>query len=268
MKLILKGVFNKLWSRDTVFDQVNAIEGRLAKAKDNRRVIRFELEDEAYYLKYHKGVGWLEIFKNLIQGKIPVLGALNEWQAINKLATLNVDVMDAMAYGCKGHNPAQLESFLITRELKNTISLEKLCEQWLISPPSYSFKKTIVERVASIAKTLKENGFNHRDFYICHFLLECGEESDVKDRRLFLVDLHRMQMRKKVPQRWLVKDIGSLYFSAANIGLTLRDIVRFMRCYGVVDVRKDLQSHFWADVKTRALALHNKNTKGEFHGPL
>ncbi|MCR9028794.1 lipopolysaccharide core heptose(I) kinase RfaP, partial [Citrobacter amalonaticus] len=44
-------------------------------------------------------------------------------------------------------------------------------------------------------------------------------------------DLHRAQIRTKVPRRWRDKDLIGLYFSSLNIGLTQRDIWRFMRVY-------------------------------------
>ena len=34
-----------------------------------------------------------------------------------------------------------------------------------------------------------------------------------------------------MPRRWRVKDVASLYFSALDIGLTGRDVLRFLRAY-------------------------------------
>ena len=45
------------------------------------------------------------------------------------------------------------------------------------------------------------------------------------------MDLHRAQIRRRVPRRWRVKDVASLYFSALDIGLTRRDVLRFLRAY-------------------------------------
>ncbi|MST95429.1 MAG: hypothetical protein EXS33_09230 [Pedosphaera sp.] len=42
---------------------------------------------------------------------------------------------------------------------------------------------------------------------------------------LFVIDLHRAQLRDRVPARWLVKDLGGLLFSALDCGLTRRDQV-------------------------------------------
>lgn len=74
-------------------------------------------------------------------------------------------------------------------------------------------------------------GINHRDCYICHFLLHLpftGREDELK---ISVIDLHRAQIRSKVPRRWRDKDLIGLYFSSMNIGLTQRDIWRFMKVY-------------------------------------
>ncbi|MCV5744083.1 lipopolysaccharide core heptose(I) kinase RfaP, partial [Escherichia coli] len=55
-----------------------------------------------------------------------------------------------------------------------------------------------------------------------------GREDELK---ISVIDLHRAQIRAKVPRRWRDKDLIGLYFSSMNIGLTQRDIWRFMKVY-------------------------------------
>lgn len=74
-------------------------------------------------------------------------------------------------------------------------------------------------------------GINHRDCYICHFLLHLPFSGEEQDLKISVIDLHRAQLRKKVPTRWRDKDLIGLYFSSLNIGLTSRDIFRFMKVY-------------------------------------
>jgi hypothetical protein len=70
-------------------------------------------------------------------------------------------------------------------------------------------------------------GVNHRDFYICHFLLHLPVDAGAP--RLSLIDLHRAQVREQTPRRWRDKDLAALYFSALDIGLTRRDGLRFLQ---------------------------------------
>ena len=74
-------------------------------------------------------------------------------------------------------------------------------------------------------------GVNHRDFYICHFLLHLDPVPSPANFKLSLIDLHRAQIRNKTPRRWRDKDLAGLYFSALEIGLTRRDVLRFLRAY-------------------------------------
>ena len=96
----------------------------------NHRTLRFELAGRRYFLKVHYGVGWCEILKNLLQSKVPVLGARNEWRAIQRLQTLGVETMNLVGYGERGMNPTRRQSFVITDALENMISLADFCAGW------------------------------------------------------------------------------------------------------------------------------------------
>jgi heptose I phosphotransferase len=220
------------------------VEGEIYRepAQARRRTLRFELDGQGYFLKLHWGVGWKEIFKNLASGRLPVLGAQNEWRAIRRLDQLGLETMQLEAHGQEGLNPARRRSFVVTRELENCISLESYCAHWKQRPPVPVQKWRLIERVARITRILHENGLNHRDLYLCHFLLQqpwSGEEADL---HLYLIDLHRMQQHRRLPARWRVKDLGSLWFSALEVGLTKRDLLRFLRAYFGVPLRQVLAS--------------------------
>jgi len=234
------------------FDKVMNTHGEIFRELEGRRTQRIELNGEGYFLKQHFGVGWKEIFKNLSQLKQPILSAKNEWQAIEKLHDLNIPTMSLMGYGRRGLNPAKQQSFLLTQELKNVISLEDLIKEKI----SYSQKTSLIKEVARIARILHQNGINHRDFYICHFLL------NKKTQTLYLIDLHRAQIRKTTPLRWLVKDLAGLYFSSKDMALSSRDLLRFVREYRQQPLRNDTrEGHFWQRITKRGDKLYRKHAK-------
>jgi len=76
-----------------------------------------------------------------------------------------------------------------------------------------------------------------------------------------LIDLHRALLKKQLGQRWIIKDIGSLYFSAMDIGLTQWDLYRFVRSYAGTSLRTALteQDTFWRKVKERAERLKRRH---------
>ncbi|WP_312933062.1 lipopolysaccharide core heptose(I) kinase RfaP [Stutzerimonas nitrititolerans] len=231
MQLILAEPFKTLWRDKDAFVEVERLEGQVYRELEGRRTLRNEVDGRGYFVKIHRGIGWGEIVKNLLTAKAPVLGAGQEWRAIQRLHEVGVPTMTAVAYGERGSNPATQHSFIITEELAPTISLEDFAANWLEQPPAPTLKRALIAEVAQMAGTMHRAGVNHRDFYICHFLLHTDKPVTADDFRLSLIDLHRAQTRAATPRRWRNKDLAGLYFSALNIGLTRRDKLRFLRGY-------------------------------------
>ncbi|MDZ7841781.1 MAG: lipopolysaccharide core heptose(I) kinase RfaP [Gammaproteobacteria bacterium] len=238
------------------------LEGEELRRTRDRRTLRFEHGGRRYFIKAHFGVGWKEIFKNLFQLKVPVLGAGNEWLAVHLLKAMGIPTMDAVACGY-GRGLANRESFIVTRELSGMISLEEYAEreQTRIGGDP-ALRRELLRRVATTARALHGNGINHRDFYLCHFLFT-PPGPDQGPGTLHVIDLHRAQVRHRTPRRWRIKDIAGLYYSAFGVELTHRDRLRFIRAYtGGGNLRQALSDRrFWARVERRAFALKQAETR-------
>ena len=237
-----------------------SIQGEVYREAPGRRTVKFERGGKSYFIKAHTGVGWQEILKNLIYLRAPVVGALNEWHGVHRLTDLEIDTMTVAGYGIRGKNPAKRRSFIVTEALPTSVSLEDYTQSWKSSSPKsreqIRFKRKVIKKIAEITRTMHENGANHRDYYLCHFLLELPD-GDLERMRLFLIDLHRMQLRRKTPTRWKVKDIAGLYFSSLDIGLTQRDWYRFMMAYRGKDLKGTLsEQKFWGAVIKRGASLY------------
>lgn len=248
------GIFQ--WARQ-ISDQ--AQPGDVYRSKEGRKTLRFDKEGQSFFLKIHSGVGWAEIVKNLAQARLPVLSARNEYEAVAALTRLGVDTMSVAAYSCEGFNPAALESVIVTEDLVGTVSLEDYCADWANNPPAYPTRLKLLRKLADSAKRMHGAGINHRDFYICHFHLD-ERSLETDEVCCYLIDLHRAQIRKKTPMRWLLKDLGGLYFSAMDCGLTRRDLLRFMRHYSDNGLRGALgvDLSFWLQVAKNAEHLYRK----------
>ncbi len=257
MKPFLAEPFASLWAQQDIFSAAEALQGEVYRELEGRRTLRTEVGGHGYFVKIHRGVGWGEIFKNLLTAKLPVLGARNEWLAIERLKQVGVDTMTAVAFAERGSNPAKQHSFIITEELAPTISLEDYCMDWPHNPPLPAIKHALIKRVATMLGTMHRAGVNHRDCYICHFLLHTDKPMQGDDFKLSLIDLHRAQTRNATPQRWRNKDLAALYFSALDIGLTQRDKLRFLKSYFVQPLRQVLQDEAqllsWLEVKADQL---------------
>lgn len=253
--LVVDPAFAQAMNAEHLFDACMAITGETVRDVSQRRTVRFTLAGERYYAKLHFGVGWREIAKNLLHGRRPVLGAGDEWRAIRRVTQLGITTTHAVAYGCRGRNPATMQSFLITRDIGPSVSLETLCETAAKQGIDDTCKRWLIGQVAAITRTLHANGINHRDLYLCHFELL----REALPPRLALLDLHRAQLRERVPRRWIVKDLAGLLFSALDGPLTQRDALRFVRAYSddrlAITLRRD--ARLWRQVWRRAMRMYH-----------
>lgn len=247
-----------------VFDQVMQLQGDVFRDVRGRKTIRVDLACASYFIKQHYGVGWGEVLKNLFSFRLPIVSARTEWRAIQRLDALGIPTTPAVAYGERGLNPVTRRSFIITRDLGDIVSLEDFCRDWPQSPPPLKLKRQLLAEVAHIARILHDNGLNHRDFYICHFCLDKTRLAQ-GEIRLYLIDLHRVGMRRTIATTARMKDVAALYFSALDIGLSARDGLRFLRQYRGKSLRRIVEEEgpFWRRVCDRAEKLYVK-----FHGKI
>jgi len=260
--ILLSEFLQKQWEGRDVFDILRTLKGKVYREKDGRKTFQTVIGNKSYFIKLYMGIGWKDLLTSLFRFRLPVLSAQNEWKAIQKLETLNIETMHLDGYGKRGWSPAHLQSFVITDELASTLSLENFCRNWPSLPPDLSLKRALITRVAQIARKLHNKGIIHHDFYICHFLLDVSSENKkVHDQglHLFLIDLHRMRKKYYLQERGQIKDLAALYFSSLDIGLTQRDIFRFMRIYENTSLKSALlKKSFWRRVNQRAFSLYTK----------
>lgn len=257
--VILRDELIDKWKDQDVFPLIENMQGKIAREMKDRQTLRFEINGQSYYRKWHRGVGWREIIKNCLQLRWPVLGASNEWNALNKLRALNIPSLIPIAYGVRGKNPARQQSFIVTRELTDVTQLDHFFEQHSVNVKA---KWRILAQVAEMARELHAAGINHRDFYLCHFMLKMELIADQNlEPDLYLVDLHRAQLRPQVPERWLVKDLGGLLFSSLNLHFTKRDYLRFARVYFAQELRAVLaeQKVLLEKITERARATYRRD---------
>lgn len=246
--------------------------GRAFRDVPGRKTIQVQLGQYSYFIKQHFGVGWAEIFKNLLFFKLPIISARTEKRAIEQLNRLGIATTPLVGFGERGCNPATLQSFIITEDLGDIVSLEDLCATWRENPPDAVFKKALIHSAADLAAKLHANGLNHRDFYLCHLcmnkmLLNAAQNEQPQPHvPLILIDLHRMLIHRKPHLKSNMKDIAALYFSAMQIGLTGKDYLTFKRRY--ISAGAPSNTLFWAQVAKRAGKLHARFYSEKFQQKL
>jgi len=255
--IFLNEEVKNLFSSGDPFPIAENIEGEVFRKTANRITKEFTFEGNRYFVKLHYGVGWKEILKNILKFRIPTIGASPEWKALKKLRTLGIECPEPVGFYSAGINPANLKSFLITKSLINTISLEEALKKGKFQKLNFFKKKEFIEKVATISRNLHDKGINHRDYYLCHFHVD--KDLDV-EKKIYLIDLHRAQLRSFVPGRWASKDIGGLVHSAMGFNLNEKDFYRFMRTYFQCSLKEALQAHskFLRTSRNRAFRMFMK----------
>ena len=259
-KVFLNTFFSGLWKKENAFDKVFALDGEEYRLVKNRRTFRVTIDGKGFFVKTHSAIGWREIFKNLFQFKLPVISARNEFLALDKLHKLDIPTMTAAAFGERYANPAARESFVITEELRDVETLEELGRKEI--EPLLRLK--LLRAVAASAGKMHRAGINHCDCYICHYMMDMKTVND-PEVRVYVIDLHRARIRKKVPLHYHVKDVAGLFFSAIPAGLTKREALRFIREYSQRPLKAELSENrrFWEAVRKAALKLYRKEYNAE-----
>ncbi|NWK56824.1 lipopolysaccharide core heptose(I) kinase RfaP [Verrucomicrobiaceae bacterium N1E253] len=250
----------------SAFDQIMDLEGEVYRAKEGRRTLMFEHQGREYFAKIHRGIGWREIWKNLSQLKWPIITASNEWKAVALLERSGVETVKIVGKGVRGLNPAKVQSFVVMQALDERIELEDFFKEMggTGGPRRLALKRMLLRKVADSARRMHAAGMNHRDFYLCHFHIQNRDWSHWRpgdEVRLPLLDLHRAQIRSKVPRRWLVKDLGALLFSAVDCGFTDRDMAAFLKIYIGPNWKDQLRSNagLWRSVLIRAGKFYQRH---------
>ena len=232
--IFLNPEIKKFFSNQDPFQKAKEIEGTIYRDFANRVTKEFKINENSYFIKVHLGLGWREILKNYAQLKQPSFGAHDEWKALNKLQEIGIKCPEPVAFGRQGINPSQLESFIITKSLDNTVSLEDLTLEWKRKPPPKAMRDSVLRNVAELCKRMHLEGINHRDLYLCHFHVN----KDNPSKETYLIDLHRAQLRKHLPNRWIVKDIGGLLHSAIDLNFSKRHFYQFFKIYFNCSIRE------------------------------
>jgi tRNA A-37 threonylcarbamoyl transferase component Bud32 len=210
------------------FDDFMRLEGMVVKSAVKERLTqRLDLEGATVYIKKHFFPGIRKILGSFLRFKFP-LGAMNEWRALLAFHAHNIPTMIPI---CAGRKPffwkIEKESFLLTDDLGEVSRLNDFLMANCAVPcrgKVLETKKRIFENLADITRRMHNAGINHRDYYLCHILMDNTEE-------LYVIDLHRVNVRDDVGKRWMVKDLAALLFSSLEVPVTHGQRLAFYKRY-------------------------------------
>jgi heptose I phosphotransferase len=211
-------------------DHLHAKQGRSTAR------VRFDsgAESLSVYLKRHYRLPWPNRLAALIHPGGRHSPASAEWAHLERAKALGIAVPEVVAVGEWVGPWGALKSYLMVAELVGYAPLHEAVPELArsLEPAAFaSFKRALVVEMAGIAARLHEAHAFHKDLYLCHFFLDRGPDA-LPDRRLCLIDLHRLAVHRWTAPRWRWKDLGQLLFSTLGVaGIDNRDRLRFWMHY-------------------------------------
>ncbi|MBS0208961.1 MAG: hypothetical protein JSS27_08415 [Planctomycetes bacterium] len=184
-------------------------------------------------------------------------------EALNaeRLAAAGIAALRAIACGERQLPDGGCESFVLTEELTGYTQLDHFLDQRFATLTERGTRRDadldrLLDQVADLARRFHQAGFNHRDFYCCHFFVA---EPTPGQFDVTLIDLQRVEHRTRGRRRWLLKDLGQLSYSAARERISNTQRLRFLRRYLQSDKLGVAQQRFARLVLLKHAQLENRH---------
>jgi tRNA A-37 threonylcarbamoyl transferase component Bud32 len=218
-----------LTSLDAVFAFKCGKDPGGSKLPRYRNRLEFEVPDSAkkLYLKSYDNPSVLTQIKNWFWHDARKSMMSFDLDPVNDLELVGINTPKVVSSGQRWGIIFEKRSFIITEEITNAEPLEKkLPDCFKDSTKSENIKKQreFIKEIGQFAKKFHDSGYRHRDFYLAHIFYR-------NDGTLYLIDLQRAFKPQFLAERFRVKDIAQLYYSAPKSAFSKTDRLRFYRSY-------------------------------------
>jgi hypothetical protein len=250
-----KTAFEQLGLTST--EAVFAFQGvkNLTKANlaPHRSRIEFQVESPAttFFLKrYDLPPVWTQL-KNWVAVKKRVSCAYVEFEAATNLAKLGVNVPRMVAWGEHKNVLFEKRSFVIIEKVEQGISLEKRLPDFFnepATPENMKIRRQFIKELALFVRKFHETGFRHRDLYFSHVFWNTNG-------KFCLIDLARAFRPLFFSQRYRIKDLAQLHYSAPGKYFSKTDRLRFLHAYLDGPIDGNLAKRI--NDKAKQMAIHD-----------
>jgi heptose I phosphotransferase len=220
-------------------------DGYCLRALADRENWRLEIREgraaRGLYLKRHHFrtlQSWLRAKLGIGPAPSP---AMAEILNVDRVHAAGIPVMEVVAYGEAFHGDGRVESFLLTEELSGYDDLRVFLRRRFA--PRELARNTgrdrdlarLIGDTAEFVRRFHAAGYNHRDLYCCHLFVREPAAGRFEFR---MIDLQRVQHRRRLRRRWIVKDLAQLAWSIPRDRVTCTQKLAFIRRYlGVTKLR-------------------------------
>ena len=136
---------------------------------------------------------------------------------------MGIGVPKVVSYGEQWSTLFEKRSFIITEKIPNAKSIERQLPECFVNPTTkdnLQRRREFISRLAGFIKRFHETGYRHRDLYFSHIFYD-------DTGRFFLIDLARAFKPAVLEQRFRIKDLAQIYYSAPGRYFSRTDRMRF-----------------------------------------
>jgi tRNA A-37 threonylcarbamoyl transferase component Bud32 len=163
-----------------------------------------------------------------------------------------------VAYAEKMAGGFEIASVLMTQGIIGQ-SLEKFVPKHFARIPDRQElvkRRAWIRQLAGLVRRFHQAGFCHRDLYLSHIFI-CFKKNG--HPVFYLIDLARAFKTGWRKNRWIVKDLAALNYSAPGKTISATDRMRFFNVYQGVTKIGEKDKNFLREIaqKSRRIALHD-----------
>lgn len=230
--------------------------GRVARDFPGRRTVRLELAGPdgaktGFYLKRYFD-NYLPPARRLLR-RLRWPGtedeAWREWTMLHAVREAGIPTATPVALGQESSSGRSIRSWLMTREIGGAVE----GDQFVLTLDATARRRFLL-RVAELARRFHAAGLVHKDFYLAHVLAVPG----TAEPEMFLIDLQRVMRPCCRRERWQVKDLAALAYSALKAGATREDLCA---AFGAYLDSTDIDTRLARDIERRVDWLRTRRPR-------
>ncbi len=229
--------------------------------KDNlpgyRSRLRFEINSPpvSLFLKRYDCPPILTQLGNWLSSHRRVSCGLFDVEPAAKLASAGINTPKIISYGEQRGIFFEKRSFIITEKIPDAESLERELPDCFNAPATMENlkgRRNFIAQLAAFVTKFHGTGYRHRDLYLSHIFYG-------GDGRFYLIDLARTFKPGLFSERFRIKDIAQLYYSAPGRYFSKTDRLRFYLGYAGISKLTGKDKVFIRKVinKTERMAQHD-----------
>jgi len=210
---------NGITTAKALFDIDSDTVKAVVKERGTSRALLKDAGSEVeVFIKRYSPVPLKEKLKLKLFRKPPTADAYDEWRAINMFHENGLNTMVPIAVAKVGGKSCNL-----TLGIQDYTRASELFASF--TDADAERKRGLLKNMAELVGKMHSLNLAHQDLYLVHFFVRECDGDDV-----YLIDLQRTLIQKKMGRRWHVKDLSQLLFSAAPF-VNQDDIDYFWQLY-------------------------------------